>query len=280
MLKSTNLRNRSEQEVAGYRDALDLIHESHEALPCSLHVIKQFHSVIHRYLPDKGGEWKERDNVIGEVLPDGSKRIRFEPVSAADTPAAMDHLIYRYDEAIQDNRDPLVTIPLLVFDFLCIHPFPNGNGRVARLLTLLLLYQSGYFVGKYISLERIFEESHESYYETLELSSQKWHEGKHDILPWLTYFWGVIIRAYKEFEERVGTIKTGRGSKTEQIRLAIRRKIGSFSISDIEKECPGISRDMIRHVLRNMRDKGLIESTGIGRGAKWVKVNEKWRNKE
>ena len=143
---------------------------------------------------------------------------------------------------------------------------------MARLLTLFLLYHFGYEVGRYISLERIFEETKKSYYETLELSSQNWHEGKHYIMPWLTYFWGVLIRAFREFEERVGTVTTGWGSKTEQIRLSVKRKVRPFSISDIEKECPGISRDMIRKVLRKMRDEGVIRSMGIGRNAKWVKI--------
>ena len=146
-----------------------------------------------------------------------------------------------------------------------------GNGRAARLLTLTLLYHFDLQVGRYISLERIFEESKESYYETLEKSSQGWHEGKHDVRPWLNYFWGALTRAYREFEERVGNIKSGRGSKTEQIRQAVERKIGPFSISEIEDSCPGISRDMVRNVLRQMKDENLIESTGKGRSAKWVK---------
>jgi Fic family protein len=272
--KSTTPRGRSEQEIAGYRDALSLIHESWKALPFTVNVIKQLHSVMYRYLPEAGGKWKEEDNVIIEEFPDGSTRVRFHPVSVEDTPKAMELLIERYNDAVRDGRDPLVIVPLTIFDFLCIHPFKDGNGRMARLLTLLLLYHSGYHVGKYISIERIYEENKESYYETLEMSSQGWHEKKHDIMPWLSYFWGILIRAYKEFEERVGTIITGRGSKKEQIMLAVKRKIGPFAISDIEKECPGISRDMIRHILHYMRDEGKIRSTGIGRNAKWVKVSE------
>ena len=183
----------------------------------------------------------------------------------------MELLVERYKDFEKESRDPIIIIPLTVFDFLSIHPFQDGNGRMARLLTLLLLYHTGYEVGRFISLERIFEETKKSYYETLEISSQNWHEGKHDIYPWLTYFWGTLIRAYKEFEERVGVVKTGRGAKTEQIKLAVQRKVGPFAISDIENECPGITRDMIRHVLHQLRDEGLIHSTGVGRGAKWVK---------
>lgn len=273
VLKSTRPKDRSEQEVAGYRDALNLIHESWEALPFNINTVKQLHSIMYRYLPaEEGGKWKEKDNLIIERLPGGRERVRFRPVSAVDTPRSMERFVERYDKAIEEGRDPLVIIPLAVFDFLCIHPFKDGNGRMARLLTLLLLYKYRYNVGRYISIERIFEDSKESYYETLESSSQGWHEGKHDIMPWLTYFWGVLIRAYKEFEERVGTVTTGWGAKTEQIMLAVERKVGAFAISDIEKDCPGISRDMIRHVLRKMRDEGKIRPTGIGRNAKWVKV--------
>jgi len=161
-------------------------------------------------------------------------------------------------------------VPLAILDFLCIHPFQDGNGRVARLLTLLLLYHCGYRVGRYISLERLFEESRETYYETLEASSKGWHQGKHDPFPWLTYFWGVVLRAFRDFEDRVGKVRHGRGAKTRQIKLAVERQIGPFAISDIERECPTVSRDMIRRVLRQLRDDGLIAAKGKGRGAKWI----------
>jgi Fic family protein len=193
-------------------------------------------------------------------------------VSALATPAAIESLVKRYQEATNLHRqEPLIIIPLAIFDFLCIHPFLDGNGRVARLLTLLLLYQCGYQVGRYISLERIFEESKETYYETLEKCSKGWHEGQHDSFPWMTYGWGVLLRAYREFEERVGDIRTFRGSKTEQIRRVINQKIGPFAISDIEADCQGISRDMIRNVLRQLRDKGVLLPQGKGRGAKWIR---------
>ena len=165
--------------------------------------------------------------------------------------------------------DPLVLVPLAILDFLCVHPFPDGNGRMARLLTLQLLYHFDYAVGRFISLERIFEESKESYYETLEASSQGWHEAAHNIAPWLDYFWGALLRAYKEFEERVGTIERGRGAKGDRVRSEILKRQQPFSISEIEEACPGISRDMVRVVLRTMKSEGLIEPTGKGRAAKW-----------
>jgi len=276
VLKSTTPKNRSEQEIAGYRDALALIHESARYMDFTVNIILQCHSMVYRYMPDDGGRWKMVDNEIVEKNPDGSvKRIRFRPVSAVLTSQAMDTLAKTYKEAInQHNKEPLVVIPLTILDFLCIHPFTDGNGRVARLLTLLLLYHFDYQVGRYISLERIFEESKETYYETLEKSSIGWHQGKHDSFPWMNYFWGVLIRAYQEFEERVGKIRAGKGSKTEQIRMAVNRRIGPFAISDIESDCPGISRDMIRIVLRQLRDEKAIILQGKGRGAKWIRKRQ------
>ena len=265
--------NRSEQEIAGYRDALALIHESAAHMTFKVNVILQLHSMIHRYLPSEGGHWKIADNQIVERNTDGSiRRVRFEPVSAFDTPGAIDRLVESYGHAVLAlSAEPLVVVPAAFFDFLCIHPFSDGNGRTARLLTLLLLYQFDYEVGRFISLERIFEESRETYYESLEASSQNWHEGQHDIKPWLRYFWGIILRAYGEFEERVGTITKGRGSKTIHVRRVIDRKTKPFSISEIESECPGVSRDMIRVVLRQLRKEGILRLEGRGRGSRWVK---------
>ncbi|PKM98939.1 MAG: cell filamentation protein Fic [Elusimicrobia bacterium HGW-Elusimicrobia-3] len=271
--KSTNPRNRPEQEIAGYRDALNLVHESAQNMPFTENVILQLHAYLYRYLPENGGKWKLTENSIVEKNPDGTvRRVRFEPVKAAATPTAMAALVRNYKEALDvHHQEPLVVVPAAILDFLCVHPFHDGNGRTARLLTLLLLYHFDYQVGRYISLERLFEESKESYYETLEYSSQGWHEGKHDIKPWMTYFWGVLIKAYREFEERVDNIRAGRGSKTDQIRQAVARRIGPFAISDIENDCPGISRDMVRVVLRQLKEEGAISPQGKGRGAKWVK---------
>ena len=268
--KNAAPRNRSEQEVAGYRDALALIHESANDMALSENVVLQLHSVLYRYLPQPGGRWKAANNDIVERQPDGDVRLRFRPVAAHLTPIAMADLVSEYRAGVDRNlADPLVLVPLAVLDFLCTHPFPDGNGRVARLLTLLLLYQFDYAVGRYISLERIFEESKEGYYESLEASSQGWHEAKHNARPWLDYFWGTMLAAYKEFEDRVGTIERGRGAKGDRVRAEVSRRNVQFPISDIEQACPGVSRDMIRVVLRAMKSEGLIESTGKGRSAKW-----------
>ena len=277
MLKASKPRNRAEEEIAGYRDALRMIHESWADMNFSITIIKQLHDTILRYSPDEGGSWKTKENIIGKFDEKGRLIEEvFKPTSARNTPEAMELLVERYDVAIKEGYDPLVVIPLTILDFLSIHPFEDGNGRIARLLTLLLLYQSGYIVGRYISLERIIEESKETYYETLNASSQGWHEEKHDWKPWATYFWGVILRAYKEFEERVGEVTTSFGSKTEQVELAVRRRIGPFSFSEIERECPEVSKDMIRHVLRQLRDEGRLQSEGTGRGARWNKIEGEW----
>jgi Fic family protein len=197
VIKNSVPIDRSEQEIAGYRDALNLIHQSGQHMRFTNNIILQLHSWLYRYQAHEGGQWKKSDNQITEIHPDGTKRIRFTPTTAFETPRAMERLIEGYETCIQSiQKEPLIILPLTILDFLCIHPFSDGNGRTARLLTLLLLYHFDYQVGRYISLERIFEESKESYYSTLEKSSKGWHEGQHDVMPWMTYFWGVLLRAY------------------------------------------------------------------------------------
>jgi len=267
-------RDRSEQEIAGYRDALELVHDSASYMALSVTTILQLHKTMYRYLPDNGGEWKQRDNAILEVNPDGSKDIRFAPTRAAETQQAMETLVQHFGRAMGEEIEPMIVIPLTILDFLCVHPFTDGNGRVSRLLTLMLLYHMEYQVGHYISIERVIEGSKETYYEALKASSDRWHESSHDPMPWLQYFWGVLLRSYKEFEERVGEVRSTKISKTEQVRMAVARKIGQFAISDIESECPHISRDMIKLVLRDMRDEGAISVKGKGRGSKWVRNAE------
>lgn len=276
VLKAAIPRDRSEQEIAGYRDALSLIHESHHDMPFTANVMLQLHSMLFRYLPSEGGRWKATDNEIVDRGPDGRLiRVRFKPTPAVATANALDDLVIHYRSAIEaDAIDPLIVLPLAVLDFLCVHPFRDGNGRVARLLTLLLLYQFGYQVGRYISLERIVEETKETYYEALETSSQRWHQHRHDVRPWLDYSWGTLLRAYREFEERVGTLLTGRGSKSQQVRDAVARRVGPFAISDVEADCPGVSRDTVRKVLRQLRDQGAIAVRGGGRGARWIRTQE------
>jgi Fic family protein len=274
--KTTTPRDRSEQEIAGYRDALEVVHQSRKDMPFSVGVVRQLHQIIHSYLPGTGGAWKTADNEIVEKNEDGRvTSVRFTPVSAVATPQAMEDLVAGYRAAIHGGQEePLVVIPLTVLDFLCVHPFTDGNGRVGRLLALLLLYHFEYEVGRYISLERIVEESKETYYEALHTSSQAWHDSVHDARPWLSYFWGVLLRAYREFEERAGRIGGGRGAKSEQVRRAVLRKVMPFSISDLERDCPGVSRDTIRIILRQLRDEGVVLAEGRGRGARWSRVED------
>ena len=274
IVQHTKPRDRSEQDVAGYRDALALIHESAREMRFTPNVILQLHSTLYRFMPTPGGRWKAADNEIIEKHSDGKVRVRFKATPAHLTPIAMDELSADYSVATDTaQQDPLIVVPLAILDLLCIHPFSDGNGRVARLLTLMLLNHFNYEVGRYISIERVYEATKESYYETLEASSLGWHEGRHDPYPWLNYFWGVLLRAYREFEERVGEVRSGRGAKKGQVREAVLARNAPFSISDIEASCAGVSRDTVRLVLREMKKEGLIVSTGKGRSAKWVKVN-------
>jgi Fic family protein len=201
-------RGRSEQEIAGYRDALRLIHTSATDMPFNHGVVLQLHRIMYSFLPQPGGRWKMVDNEIVEIDPaTGSRRVRFKPVPAVSTPQAMEDLTSSYRRALDElGTEPLIAVPLAVLDLLCIHPFTDGNGRISRLVTLQLLYQQGHEVGRYISLERVFEDAKEGYYESLEESSRGWHQGDHDAMPWLRYFWGVLLRTYEEFSNRVGVM--------------------------------------------------------------------------
>lgn len=210
----------------------------------TVNVVRQLHQMLYRYQPATGGRWKSTQNDIVERAPDGSiLKVRFRPVSPVATPGAMDELTGRWARAVDQQREPLILIPLAILDFLCIHPFTDGNGRTARLLTLLLLYQDGYSVGRYIGLERVIEDGRDTYSEALERSSADWHAGKHDPFPWLEYFWGMLLRAYDEFRDRAGRVLEGRGSKTALVEAAVARRSAPFAISEIEEDCPGVSRD-------------------------------------
>lgn len=274
--ESTTPANRPEAEIAGYRDVLNTIHGSYAHIPFKDSIILQLHRDLMKYAGKEGGRWKSVSNEISELLPDGAKRIRFVPVQPYQAAEYMKLLHERFDARFaEQSLDPLLLIPLYILDFLCIHPFLDGNGRMARLLTVLLLYHNGYEVGRYISLERIIEQTKESYYETLYSSSQGWHESKHNSLPWVEYCLSTILAAYKEFESRFVRISSGQGSKTDMILNAIDAYIGDFSISDLAQACPVVSRDMLKHQLFKMRDEGIIEATGKGRYARWRKVTNK-----
>ncbi|GIM48534.1 cell division protein Fic [Collibacillus ludicampi] len=266
--------NRSEAEIAGYREVLDTIHSSYEHIRLTPNVILQLHRDLMELATGAGGRWKLTDNDIREKLPNGQERIRFTPVPAWKTAEAVEELCRQYNiERDRGEVDDLILIAAFVLDFLCIHPFSDGNGRMARLLTLLLLYQAGYIIGRYISLEKVIEDTKEQYYETLEISSQGWHEGKHNIKPWLDYFLMMILNAYKRFEERAGIVTSDkRGWKQERVRTVVEHMIADFTVSDVEERCPGISRPTITKVLNEMGKEGVIECIERGRNARWRKV--------
>lgn len=270
--QKTTPRDRSEQEIAGYRDVLQTIHASHEHIRLTSGVVLQLHGDLYRYTSVGGGRWKNSNNEIVESKPDGTRAIRFLPVEAWATPLYMDKLDEYFGEAWQaQNSEPLLLIAAYVLDFLCIHPFLDGNGRMSRLLTLLLLYHAGYEVGRYVSLEKTVETSKESYYEALGRSSQGWHKGEHDLMPWAEYLLGTVLASYREFEARVGTLSSMRGAKTEMVLDAFERLPAQFRLLDLERACPGVTRDMIRVVLGRLKSEGRVGAVGRGAGARWIK---------
>src|SRR5579875_277549 len=258
LVKSTEEpQNRSEGEIAGYRDVLKMIHGHHEYIDLNPNVILQLHRDLRKYI-GTGGKWKTADNKIEERHPDGSIRVRFNPVPAWQTPEAMDNLCNAFKVARDTGILPApILIAGFVLDFLCIHPFADGNGRMARLLTLLLLYQSGYIVGRYISLEKVIEDTKIQYYDTLEKSSQGWHQAEHDLSPWLEYFLTMLLEAYNRFEERVGSVEKTqkKGWKQERILNVIHGFVADFTISDVEEMCPGVSRPTITRTLNELGKK-------------------------
>ncbi len=271
VLENARPRDRSEEEIRGYRRALDLIHTSADDLAVTPELLLRLHRMIQEGSGD-AGQWKRVENEIVELREGGAPLVRFRPVLAADTSAAVEELCLAYRHGLgQGQMPPLVAVAALVFDFLCIHPFRDGNGRVSRLLTLLALYQHGYEVGRYIGLERLVEESREDYYEALHRSSEGWHEARHDLLPWLNYFLAILKRAYRELEERTGQVQGARGAKTALVEAAVSAFPGGFSLADVERASPGVSRDMVRHVLKRLQREGKVECLGKGPGAAWRK---------
>ncbi|MBI3611373.1 MAG: Fic family protein [Nitrospirae bacterium] len=272
--KKTAPKDRSEQEIAGYRDVLAAIHANHHKMRLSSELIQSFHRDLYRFTGETGGRWKSKDNTILEVRPDGRQVVRFQPVSALATPQFMEGLVTQFNRALDEGRsDPLILMASFIFDFECIHPFWDGNGRIGRLLTLLLLYQAGYEVGRYISLERIVEESKETYYDSLNKSSQGWHEARHDLRPWWNYYLGMLTAAYKEFEARVGTITSARGAKREMVRAAIERMTGRFTIGDLKRACPGVSYPTLQRALAELRKEKKIKCLGRGPDAQWERLH-------
>lgn len=264
------LRDRDEEEVRGYRDALRLVHESGKKLAISEDTIRRLHKLSRGEIWDAGA-YKTKDVDIIQTYPDGSSRVRFRSVPAKQTPKAMAEMLDLWHRGLQEKWvHPLILLAALNLDFLCIHPFRDGNGRVSRLLFLLSLYHCGFEVGRYISLERLIEDNKDRYYETLEQSSHRWHEGKHGPWSYLNYLLYILSQACKEFEERVGQLKSPRGDKTALIESAIARQNGPFGVSDLKDACPGVSVDLIRSVLKRLRGTA-VECLGRGQTAKWIR---------
>ena len=268
-------RDRDEEEVRGYRDALAWVHLEHSRIPLVEATIQRLHAMTRGQIWD-AGQYKGKDGDIIERYPDGRERVRFVTVPAAVTPAAMQQLVGDWQRCLEERwMPPLIALAAFNLDFLCIHPFRDGNGRVSRLLWLLQSQQLGFEVGRYVSLERLVEENKERYYETLERSSQGWHEGQHDPWPFINFVLHTLKTAYREFAERVGEVKVPRGAKREQVIAGVARLSGAvnnaFTLSGLEQACPGVSRDMVRSVLRELQASGVVACTGRGPAATWVK---------
>ena len=268
--EKTTPRNRDESEIAGYRDVLNIIHESYEYIPINANYFLQLHRDLYKFIGNvDGGVFKTGDNIIRERDEKGNEKIRFKPVPAWETPESLDALCVAYKEA-KNEADPLILMSMFILDFLCIYPFNDGNGRMSRLLTLLLLYQSGFIVGKYVSIEKIIEESKETYYEVLQDSSISWHENENDYKPFVNYMLGVVVNAYKEFETRVKLVTNPNLSKADRIREIIKNHIGTITKAELIKMNPDISDTTIQRTLAGLLKNNEIKKIGGGRYTKYV----------
>lgn len=267
-------RNRSEQEIAGYREVLATIHESYEYITPRPNIILQLHRDLYSYSQGAtGGNYKNSDNVIAETDAEGHQKARFIPVPAFQTADAMDVLCSRFLEAWEADRiDKLVLIPMFILDFLCIHPFNDGNGRMSRLLTLLLFYKAGYIVGKYVSMEMLIEKTKETYYEALQASSTGWHECENSYEPFVKYYLGIILKAYNEFESRVEHLKNRSLSKPERIKAVIDQKVGKITKKEIMELCPDISKVTVERTLTDLVKSGYIAKVGAGPATAYVRI--------
>ena len=272
MKKKSEPRNRNEEEIYGYREVLDIIHENYSDIDFTKNNILTLHSRLYYYTSESHkGKFKTIDNSIVETNAFGEKKIRFQPVSAFETENYIDKMISAYDEAVKLKVPPLLLISSVVHDFLCIHPFYDGNGRMSRLLTLLLLYKNGFFVGKYISLEMIIEDTKDMYYEQLQASSENWHSGENDELPFIKYMLSVIYKAYVECDERFRLIGEKSLTSAERIMKIFEKTLKPLSKSDIVMLCPDISQRTIERALKELKDTQLIKQIGSGRATKYIK---------
>lgn len=266
-------RNRNEEDISGYRDVLATIHESYEYIAPLPNNILQLHRDLYSFSSKVvGGTYKNSDNIIAEKKADGTETVRFRPVPAFQTEEAMQNLCASFNKAIEAGiYDPLLLMPMFILDFLCIHPFNDGNGRMSRLLTLLLLYRAGFSVGKYISIEMLIEKSKDSYYEALQASSQNWHECSNDYKPFLKYILGIVVKAYNEFESRVEHLHYRKMTKPDRIKAFIEKTPGKITKKEIAQACPDISVTTIERTLSVLTASGFIEKLGVGKSTAYVK---------
>ena len=271
--EKTAPRNRNEEEIAGYRDVLNLIHENFDVISISKNYILQMHKMIFRYMDNPfAGKTKNIQNYITINYPNSKSEILFTPLSPFETPEALENICNEYNKVIGNfDIDPLLVIPYFIHDFLCIHPFNDGNGRLSRLLTTLLLYRSGFYVGKYISLEALIAKDKSAYYGSLQKSGLNWHEENEDILPFMKYLLGIILAGYKDFEDRFSIVEE-KLPAIELVRKAISQKMGRFTKQDIIELCPTLSLSSIEGSLRKLVDEGEIQREGIGRATKYIRL--------
>jgi Fic family protein len=268
--------NRSEQEIVGYRDVLKTIHENYEHIDPTANTILQLHRDLYAFNPSSaGGKWKMSDNRIEEIDTDGQRRVRFQPMSAFETPTAMAALCESFMRSVNQGKyDMLLLIPVFIFDFLCIHPFSDGNGRMSRLLTLMLLYRAGYIVGKYISVEKVIEETKETYYEVLQESSEKWDSGNNDYTSFVKYYLEIILKAYREFASRVEYVQKRKLTKFARVKYIFDDNVGKLSKSDIVTLCPDISISMIQKAIAKLYKDGYILKIGAGKTTAYIRNRE------
>lgn len=272
--EKTTPKNRDEQEIAGYRDALNIIHDSFDAIPITQNYILQLHKIMYSHMNNPlAGRTKTVQNYISATYPDGHTETLFIPLAPYETPEALDRICEEYNRVIGNMElEPLIAIPIFIHDFLCIHPFNDGNGRMSRLLTALLLYRSVFYVGKYISLEAKIAKNKDLYYNSLAKSQTGWHEGNENAVPFIKYILGTILAAYKDFEERMSLVET-KLTTTETVRRASKNKIGRFNKQDIRELCPAISDSSIEGALRKLVATGELKKEGKGKSTCYYRLN-------
>ena len=271
--EKTTPRNRNEQEIVGYRDVLDIIHENFDVIPISRNYILQMHKILYSHMNNPlAGKTKNVQNYISATYPDGHSEVLFTPLSPFETPGALDRICDEYNRVIGNSEvEPIIMIPIFIHDFLCIHPFNDGNGRLSRLLTTLLLYKNGFYVGRYISLESLIARDKAAYYEALNKAGVNWHDGNEDVVPFIKYLLRIILAAYKAFDDRFSSVEN-KLSAVEMVRKATLQKLGRFTKQDIRELCPSLSISSIEGSLRKLVEEGELRREGVGRSTKYIRL--------